>query len=892
MTAAIISTKLNIPAARSIVVQRPRLTQQLNDGMQGKLTLISAGPGSGKTTLLGQWMASCASPAAWLSLDEGDNDPSRFLMYLIAALRTVSAGLGEQVSLMLQSPQAVYMESMVEALIGDLIEIPHSFVLVMDDYHVIEAEPVQKAVALLLEHMPSGMHLVIASRKDPALPLARLRVRNQLNEVRGTDLRFNTREAEEFLAQVMGLRLPPESVAQLKDRTEGWIAGLQLAALSLKGHKDPDAFISSFSGNHRYVLDYLLEEVLQYQAPDIRHFLLYTSILDRFCGSLCSAILTGTDQMSSDLVRGSQDILTYLEQANLFLVPLDDERQWYRYHHMFADLLRSQLSRHIAEHGRDPATELAELHQKASAWYEEQGFELEAFQHAASAADIPRAARLAEGKGMPIIFRGAASAVRNWLESLPESELDKQPSLWVMYASVLLMAGDVQGAQSKLVAAEKVLKEVRQESVRRDLTGHIASIRATLAVSRHEAGTILAESRRALKYLHPDNLPVRTAAIWALGYAHQLLGDRAAARQAYADALMHSTRLGHRVIMLLASSGLGNIEELENRLDAALSHYEHVLEMAGDSPLPAACEAYLGLARISYKRNDLEAAERHANLSVQLAGRLAYSDRVVACQVMLARVLLAKEDMDQAVAILSNAAIAADRHQFEVQIPAIAAVQAQIYLNQGRYDEAAELALSYRLPLLLARVDLARGRTADLTEELGLLREQSTAKGHADELLEITMLQAAAYFEQGEKVKAYSLLEEALETAARERLIRTFVELGSPMSRLLDEAASHGIRRDYTGLLLGHFDVAKQRSGTSNTELPPIPAKSSLVEPLSERELEVLRLIAEGLSNQEISERLFIALTTVKGHNRIIFDKLQVKRRTEAVARARSLGIL
>lgn len=763
MNGPLVSTKLHIPEPRPQAVLRSRLTCRLGGGdvQQQKLVLLSAPAGSGKTSLVSEWLAGCGRRAAWLSLDEDDNDPVRFLTYLISALRTIRAKLGDAALGALRSPQPPSAESVLQSLLEDLSGISEPFVLVLDDYHVLEEGPLDDAIAMLIERMPQQMLVVITTRQEPRLPLARMRARGQLTEIRAKDLRFTLEEAEQFLRQVMGLSLPHEEIALLESRTEGWIAGLQLAGLSLQGHSDPESFIRSFSGSHRYILDYLLEEVLERQSAGIRFFLEHTSILNRLSGPLCDAVLQRKD---------GQAMLELLERANLFLIPLDQERRWYRYHSLFADLLRQKLTAGIGENGTD--TE-AELHLRASEWYEEQGLDMEAFRHAAAARDMERAVRLLEGKGLPLIFRGPAGPVLNWLRAIPKEQLDARPSLWVMFASALLMAGQFAGVEPKLQAAENVLADAEEDEKNRDLIGHIASIRATLAVSRHQAETIMAQSQKALKYLHPDNLPVRTATTWTLGYACQLLGERTAAYHAYEEAFSTSRMIGHTVIAMMSALGLGGIQEAEKLLHQAADTYRQALQWSGEQPLPAACEAHLGLARIHLEWNELETAKEHGLLSVWLARQLEHTDRAAAGLLLLARVELARGEERGAWVLLAEAEHLAKLHGFDGLLPSIACAKEEVRHRR----------------------------------------------------------------------------------AAAETIVRARAE--TPPTR------SNGQR-----------------------------LMEPLIEPLTRRELEVLQLIAHGLSNQEIAKRLGLAVSTVKGHNRIIFDKLQAGRRTEAVARARMLGLL
>ena len=707
----IVATKLHLPSPRRQVVARPHLIEKLNAGLHRKLTVISAPAGFGKSTLVSAWLAECGRPAAWVSLDERDSDPSRFLMYVIQALQTVVPGFGEEVLATLQGPLPPALEGVLTALVNALAAIDEAVLLVLDDTHAIESPPVDHALAFFVEHLPPHVHLVIATREDPRLPLPRLRARDHVTELRAADLRFTLDEAATFLNQVMGLQLAADDVRQLETRTEGWIAGLQLAALSLRGHDDAAGFIRTFGGSHRFVLDYLVEEVLQRQSERMQDFLLRTSILERLCGPLCEALLEQ---------GGGQETLAALESANLFIVPLDNERRWYRYHHLFADLLKQRL---LSTSSSSAARErVAADHLRASIWYEENRMELEAFQHAAAAHDLPRAARLVEGEGMPLHFRGAVTPVLTWLSTLSQADLDAYPALWVTSASVDLFVGRFAGIESKLQAAEAALKSIDGDARTRDLFGHIASIRATLAVGFQDADTILMQSRRALELLHPGNLPVRTATAWTLGHAHQMRGDRRAAREAYTEALAQSEAIGHVVITLAATIGLGNLEEADQDLERASETYRRVLQLAGDSPLPVVCEAHLGLGRICYAWNDLDAAERHGQQAAQLAKQLENTGRFAACEEFLSRVAQARDAL----------AVAAEA---------------------------------------------------------------------------------------------------------------------------------------------------------------PDPAQR-LIEPLNARELEILALIARGLSNREIGEQLFLALDTVKGYNRSIFGKLQVQRRTEAVARARDLALL
>lgn len=881
MPTPILATKLYVPSLRPEMVSRPRLLARLNEGLQRKLILISAAAGFGKTTLIREWLARCERPAAWLSLDAGDSDPVRFLTYLVAALQTVEAPVGEEVLKALQSPQPPSPESILTALLNDLATMQDEFVLVLDDYHVLEAKAVDQVLSFLLEHLPPQMHLVIASREDPALPLARLRARGQLIELRITELRFTHAEAAAFLNQVMGLNLSAQDIAALERRTEGWIAGLQLAALSLQGQPDATSFIASFTGSHHFVLDYLVEEVLGRQPDSIQNFLLRTSILDRFCGPLCDAVVL-------DPAVSGQTALAYLERANLFLIPLDDERRWYRYHHLFAELLRQRLRQSLASSLEEVESRSNELHIRASRWFEDQGLDIEAFHHAAAAHDIGRAERLIDGKGIPLHFRGAVMAILDWLDSLPESELNARPSLWMRYASLLLINGHTTGVEEKLQAAEAALRGAELNDMTRNMIGQIANARATVALTRYQVETMFAQSRRALEYLHPKNLSGRATAYWTLGSAYFFSGDRSAARRAITEAISLSQAARNIFNTILATIALGLIQEADNQLYQAAETYRGVLQLAGDQPLQIIYEAHLGMARLLYEWNDLDAAEQFGQQSLHLARQYEQViDRFVLCEVFLARLHLARGDIEGAAALLAGAHQSALQKNFVYRIPDVAVAQVLVLLRQGNLAAAAHLAQTHDLPLSQARVYLAQGDPSAALAVLEQWRQQVEAKGWQEEQLKAMVLQALALHAQGEKDQAVQLLLDALAVAEPGGFIRLFVDEGRPMALLLSEAKAPGRMPDYIEKLLAAFKAEHQGADVSHSS-----SVQPLLEPLSERELEVLRLIAQGLSNQEISERLFLALDTVKGHNRKIFGKLQVERRTEAVARARELGLL
>jgi LuxR family maltose regulon positive regulatory protein len=813
----------------------------------------------------------------------------------------VGAGLAHA----LQSTQPPAAESLLTVLLNEVAALPDAIVLVLDDYHLVDSPPVDDALAFLLEHLPPQLHLVVTTREDPRLPLARLRARGQMTELRAADLRFTPDEAASFLNEAMGLELTAADLATLDTRTEGWIAGLQLAALSMRGRDDVSGFIRSFAGDDRFVVDYLAEEVLRRQPEEIRDFLLRTSILDRLCGPLCDAV---TDRVDSRRLLGS------LEQGNLFLVPLDDKRWWYRYHHLFADVLQAYLL------DEQPAL-VPGLHRRASLWHEQDADLPTAIHHAFAADDVDRAADLVERAVPAMGRRRQEETLLAWLGALPEEVIRVRPVLSVDYAGTLLQArGDLEGAEPWLRHAERWLDPatavadastgmvVTDAGSFRRLPGQIAIYRAGQALIRGDAESTMRHAGEALDLLPEHDDFGRGAASGLLGLASWATGDLDAGLRLYTETMARLERAGFISDLFGCALVIADILITQGRLHEAMRTYERAMQLASaHSPvvLRGTADMHVGMSGLHREWGDLDAAILHARASEDLGEHNGLRQNPYRWRVAMAGIREVQGDLDAAAELLTEA----ERlyvGDFSPDVRPVAAMTARIRVRQGRLAEAAAWArergltaeddLSYLREfehITLARMLIARFREErddrSLQEALGLLERlgHAAATGaRTGNLIEILTLQALAHEARGDVARALEPLERALALAEPEGYVRTFAGEGAPMARLLAEASARGLVPAYTGRLLAELDAAPAPSGR-----PADPA-AALAEPLSQREREVLRLIAEGHSNREIADRLFLAVDTVKGHNRRIFAKLDVQRRTEAIARAREIGLL
>jgi LuxR family maltose regulon positive regulatory protein len=894
----ILATKLYIPRVRPNAVLRPRLIERLNQGLSSgcKITLISASAGFGKTTLVSEWIAGCERPVAWLSLDEGDNDPTRFLTYLAAALQMIAANIGAGI----QSPQPPSTEWILTTLLNEIADIPDNFILVLDDYHVIDSKPVDQALTFLVEHQPPRMHLVIATREDPPLPLARLRVRGQLTELRLTDLRFTPTEAAEFLNRVMGLNLRDADIAALEARTEGWIAGLQLAALSMQGRSDTAGFIQAFTGSHRFVLDYLAGEVLERQPERVRYFLLQTAILDRLSGSLCDAV-TAED--------GSRGMLETLERGNLFVVPLDDQRQWYRYHHLFADVLQVHLIEALPE-------QVFSLHQRASAWYEQNGLPTDAIRHALAAEDFERAAGLIELAWSAMDLSYQSSTWLGWVKALPDVLIRARPVLSVGYAWALLDGGELEASEARLHDAERCLETPTDKMVVvdkeqfRSLPASIATARAYRSLALGNVPATVKYAQQALELTPEDDQVRHIQAISLLGLAQYTSGDLEAAERSLADFYTNLRKTGEIPTLIGITFLLADIRVALGRLHEAESSYQQTLRIATGQgePMPlGTADLYRGLGELYVERGDLEAAAQHLLISQKLGEQTATTDWPHRLCVSQARLKEAQGDLDEALALLDEAERVYIRGPLPDVCP-VAALKARGWLKQGMLAEALEWAREQGLSvdddllymrefehITLARVLIAAGKNDrgagsldEATRLLGRLLQAAETGGRLGSAIQILLLQALAFQAQDNLPHALAALERALALAEPEGYVRIFVDEGEGM-RLLIEKQSRN--RDhplsgYADKLLAAFtqQVAAPKSAI-------IHQKSDMIEPLSERELEVLKLLRTELSGPEIAGRLIVSLNTFRTHTKNIFNKLGVNNRRAAVRRAEELDL-
>ncbi|CAG0927703.1 HTH-type transcriptional regulator MalT [Thermoflexales bacterium] len=866
VTSPLLSTKLMPPPLTSGVVPRPHLMAHLNE--MRPLTILSAPPGFGKTTLLLDWLRQLvnipdrvAPSISWLSLDDDDNDPVRFWSYVITALQSGAPNVGASALVAQQSSPTPNITTVVTLLINDLATVSQAQLLILDDYHVIEQRAIHTSFNFLLEHLPANLRLILATRTDPPLPLARWRTRNQLTELGQADLRFTPLESAEFLNQLMNLQLTADDIATLEQHTEGWIAGLQLAALSLSERTDRAAFIRSLSGTHAYIADYFIEEILNHQAEAVQTFLMQTSLLDQMCAALCDA-LTGR--------QDSQAILEQLQRHNLFMLPLDNERAWYRYHPLFGEMLRARLT-------QLPAVDIPRLHGRAAAWYEQQHLNAEAIDHVLAAGDFEHAAHLIEEAALDRILRGETYGLLDWLQALPATTLEQRPRLQILLALTLMSIGE---AQAALIQLDRVNEQV--------LT---VEERALAAAVRTGLAPYYGEIQRAADF------------------AQQAL------------TLVEQAQTGHvapsnylPVVTLLVTSVWAEVQAQLGQLAEAIRATQRALQLVNVGHLPAHGVALAGAQFVEvgqwlYEQNDLTAAEDNLLQGLELS-RQAHNTEVEAYALMaLARVHQVQRQSEQAERHTQRAIELIRQRNVPLEIAYVMVQAARLWLQQGKLAAALEWA-ALAVPqldakhdesltptemaeaILLARVRLAAGHPIEAANRLARLQSSAEAADWVDALIGILILQALIAWLNGRRSAALETLQRALAYAEPGGYVRRFIDEGALMQTMLTkfvEARRHGhlsakprVSLDYVGRLLTAFEAT--------TPQPAVMAP--LIEPLNDRELEILRLIAANRSNQEIAQELFLSLSTVKWHITNLYGKLQVRNRLEAVNRARELDLL
>jgi len=872
MNNRLLATKFHFPPWFDGSVARPRLVQHLNAGMSNsrKLTLVSAPAGYGKTTLVSEWIHSLDQDlrVAWLSLDELDNDPARFLDYWISSLHQADETLGQSAVSLLGVPQLPSSTIILDQLLNDLAALENRICLVLDDYHVISSSQIHEAVEYFLDHQPVQVHLIITTRVDPPLPLARMRTRGQMTEIRASDLRFTLEESSQYFNQSRCLDLPAEAVQTLESRTEGWAAGLQLAALALQNQPDRQDFLADFGGSHRYVIDYLLDEVLKLQPPEISDFLAKTSILSRFNAELCQAV-TGNPT--------SADILAQLERCNLFLIPLDNTRGWYRYHHLFADALRVGLER---------ATERA-LRSKAAAWLEDQGLFTEAIPHWLAAPEPEQAAHLIARLAPDLLRNGEMQTLIGWLNVLPETVVDQSPDLISHKAFCLLMTGQTKAARDFASRAFLSLPVQSQNPG----YGRLLAMQAWFAAWSGE--TNAAElARAALERLAAADLFFRTLALLALGSHYALIANLSDSSQVFRETWELGRQMNHPFIAMGALANLtfnllemGKLRESEALCRAALSEY---VDNRGRQ-LPILGILYAPLAAICYEKGDFTEAQVLAERGIAICKRL-FSNEIMGGdnEITLARIAFENGDPKKAFELLHNVSQSANQRGMTVVVYKMAIVQADFYLLQGNLIDAErklrELEVvtnsdfsktSHMIALLRARFLAASNQAGQALEILNHLEEATTTEGALRRWIAVRLAQSLTYQRQGDHARAWSVFESVLRQTASEGFRSLFFPHPGRPTRPLLEAARATAPAFVDEILKDH----------------PASPLGALPDPLSEQELRVLNLIVAGKSNQEIAAELVISVGTAKWHVHNILQKLGVNNRPQAIARARELEL-
>lgn len=907
MLSPLLQTKLYLPRPKTRLVSRSRLLEKLDLVRERKLALVSAPAGFGKTTLLSEWIEhqgkdQAGLQVAWLTLDLNDNDPARFLTYFVAALQKIDLSFGEEILPVLQAFQISSLIEVWEILADQILSILSPFVLILDDYHVIESPLIHESISFMLEQMPDCMHLLISTRADPPLPLSRLRVRDELVELRVDDLRFSTEEIAGFLDLWIGKQLSSADQAELETRTEGWIAGLQLAALAMQSLVEQDlsedrlsAFVHRLSGSTRFIMDYLVEEVLHSLPEDSRSFLLQTSILDRLTASLCDTLTDRDD---------SQSMLDALEKTNLFLFPLDDERGWYRYHHLFADLLRNFLQ-------VDQPARIPELHYRASAWYEGQGLITEAIRHALKAPDPDEAARMMETVALEMLMRGEVTTVQKWSNWISEEQARLRPMLCVFFVWAFIVS-------EKVEPAEQYLSLINQDQARisasmPELQSHIMVAHSMLSYYTGDYESAIQYASQAVEQLPSEHTYLRGVLAYGSGAAYEMIGEDEAAFQSLQKAKQISHDFGNPSAEMSALKKLGDLQVRRGQLHQAALSYRQALQLASIRPgqlLPVAAQTVSVMGQVLYEWDQLEEAEHNLLQGVELSRKLESTFYLLANLQILAGVHWVQGDRESALRLRR------ETEQIMLEFPPHPSVatraavqQMRMYLRMGDTQTAVRWAQSYQqerssgrayttelMAILWARASIAQGNTSEALETLEHALPVTREAERWGVMIELLVLQALALDMARQIPPAVAALEEALRLAEPEGYTRIFLDEGEPMARLLRIAyrSKEKGSREYEARLLEGLLSAEAPAPPVSPEIPPGKSEDHpvLIDPLTERELEVLRMIADGYSNQEIAEELVVTLGTVKAHISHIYSKLDVRSRTQAILKADQFHLL
>ena len=910
MKTDLLASKFNYPPRRLDFVQRPDILASLDAGLSGKLTLVSAPAGFGKTTVVSEWIRDCGRPTAWLSLDKNDNDLSRFMIYLVAALQQIDPEFGGDVRTVLDESPSPHFEILLTRIISEMERLPEKYILVLDDYHLIDSKPVHDAINFLIEYLPPTIHLVICGRSDPPLPISRLRVQGEVNEVRTPQLRFSKEEVITFLNDRMGFSLSPEGIAALEERTEGWIASLKLAALSMQGRDNWQDFIAKFSGSHRYIIDYLVDEVMARQPEEVQAFLCRTSILERFCAPLCEHVAGGNVGI---------DVIDYLDRSNLFLIPLDDHKEWYRYHHLFADFLGQRLR--VSEPDRIP-----ELHHRASLWYENEGLVDEAIQHALAAEDLEGATRLVDKIAADLIVRAESNKLLRLVEKLPSDLCQGRPMLSICYAWALVFMGKLERVEQALSCVEAGTEKAPGVPN----PGYVMTVRAYLSTQHGDYLKSISLCEQALEEISkasPDRFSLifqGSAVIW-LGVNQRHLGNLDRARQLFMEAAEINQKAGNYFAALSSFEQLAGVAIIQGCLHQALDLYQSGLGLTQHwkgtegklrGSLLEAGGLQLGLGTVLYQLNDLAGAADHIQRSADLLELGEHWGRMHS-YTLLAYLKQAHGEFEAAAELFRKACAIDDtlivRRSFSSERPSL--TKLAILLSRAGLDTAdllttacqrveklkvhandevdfSSLAGFPREPLYsdLACLLIALDQAAEALPLLKRLLEAAVRmERHGDEIYYLAQM-ALAHLTLGNKQAALDSLSQALTLAEPQGYVRLFVDEGPPMAALLQYAVSQNIAPRYASTLLADFHKDANDGVQYGKGLAA--QRQSLIEPLSEREIEVLRLMAEGYKYQEIAERLVVSINTIRHHTRNVYGKLDANNRTQAIGRAKELNLL